>query len=690
MIPLDLNFEKRQGRKILQAMEETFSKEIRPTLDIIDQLRAVGLSQEVSLPQIVVMGDQSSGKSSVLQSIAGIPFPRGSGLVTRCPIELILKRAEDPSSAWSADVSIRWDKEQPAESGPASDMDALLTKIQRLSDILASTGVNGFSHHSIVVRVVSKDSPDLTLIDLPGIVRTATAGQDRGVIEQVNSLIDSYSSSPNTIILAVVPCNQDIATIDILERAARADPVGIRTIGVLTKPDLIGPGGENEAVEVILNKKKPLKLGYVMVKNLSSLAMKSITSSTESIAKSREEEMEYFSSHPVFGPLLDRNLFGVSNLIKVLSRILVQHIRRTLPSIIKDVRILLSESKMLQTKLGYNPQETGDVRHSLMKKMNEYCHYFRKSSRGEYRESKGLLAISEPEVRMHYLLSQRFKVLHQRIMEQRPLFEREDSPESILLINELRSHKGRDLPGFFNMHVFSSCMVMFIEEWRASMEEVLFDTRTVIHQSAQKLAQVYCQNYPALQEALFKIVQDLAGPVYEECRDDSDKILAKELEPFTSQDVLLEVVNSIRFRAFDNVLKQVVDSIDPKAFDGNRYQIEEEIKKKLGNWYMRRHGVDSQGNLQEMITLVQAYWDIASRRFIDNICMHMEKGFVAKVVGELETQATLFAVTCTEKELSALMEEDVEIARKRAEIAEKIKVLQAAADILDSASLPVA
>lgn len=102
---------------------------------------------------------------------------------------------------------------------------------------------------------------------------------------------------------------------------------------------------------------------------------------------------------------------------------------------------------------------------------------------------------------------------------------------------------------------------------------------------------------------------------------------------------------------------------------------------------MRRHGVDSQGNLLEMITLVQAYWDIASRRFIDNVCMQMEKGFVARVVAELETQSTLFAVTCSEVELAEIMREDAEIAKRRAEITEKIKVLQSAADILDSTTL---
>lgn len=563
-------------------MDDIFTKEIRPTLDVIDQLRSVGLSQEISLPQIVVMGDQSSGKSSVLQSISGIPFPKGSGLVTRCPIELILKRSEDKDQAWEANVSVRWNEDQPSEAGPVSDMNALLTKIQQLSEILSSRGVNGFSHHSIIVRVTSPDSPDLTLIDLPGIVRTSTAGQDRGVIEQVNTLIDSYISSPNTIILAVVPSNQDIATIDILERAAQVDTTGIRTIGVLTKPDLISPGGEGELVDVFLNRKKPLKLGYIVVKNVSTYASKLAENDPKDVNQTRSEEMEYFTGHPVFGAYCDRNLFGVGNLVKILSKVLVRHIQRTLPAIVKDVRSLLLEAKALQTKLGPTLLDAGDSRTIFMKKLNEYCQYFRKSSRGEYRESKGILSQSEQEVRLHFMINQKFKVLHGRVLSKRPLFETESSPEAQRLKEELNSQKGRDLPGFLNTHVFTSCMVTLVEDWREAMEELLYDTRSVLTQSSRKLASLYFSHYPGLQSSINQIVEDLLGPFYEESREALNAVLSKELDPFTSQDVLLEVVNSIRFLSFDSVLRQVVDSIDPKKLEENRYQIEEEVKKRLG------------------------------------------------------------------------------------------------------------
>jgi len=81
------------------------------------------------------------------------------------------------------------------------------------------------------------------------------------VIQEVNNLINSYLIQERTIILAVLPANQDIATCDILERAAQVDPTGERTIGVLTKPDLVGPGSEDEVIAVLNNVSKPLKLG---------------------------------------------------------------------------------------------------------------------------------------------------------------------------------------------------------------------------------------------------------------------------------------------------------------------------------------------------------------------------------------------------------------------------------------------
>lgn len=158
---------------------------------------------QLKMPQICVMGDQSSGKSSVLESLSGIPFPRGAGLVTRCPIRMVMKKAR-PGEQWSAVVSTTLN---PEETQSAKDIPHLSTIINKSMQKLCQDEVN-FSVESVVVELVSPDASDLTVVDLPGIIRTVTMGQNIQCIEQVNRLIKSCLLDERTIILAVIPANQ--------------------------------------------------------------------------------------------------------------------------------------------------------------------------------------------------------------------------------------------------------------------------------------------------------------------------------------------------------------------------------------------------------------------------------------------------------------------------------------------------
>lgn len=206
-----------------------------------------------------------------MQSLCGVPFPSGAGLVTRCPTQLILTKSA-PNIPWKAKVTVNYREQgrsQPPGTGPVGSVQELCGVISTLTNTLTKGLANNFSSDMIVIELSSPESPDLTIIDLPGIIRTTTSGQNVAVVREINDLIDSYIVQENTIILAVIPSNQDIATIDILERASQGDPTGARTLGVLTKPDLIGDGNEEELVQVLNNIRKPLLLGYVMVKNLN-------------------------------------------------------------------------------------------------------------------------------------------------------------------------------------------------------------------------------------------------------------------------------------------------------------------------------------------------------------------------------------------------------------------------------------
>jgi len=101
------------GKMNTASLTEAHEKNVRPWLDLVDTLRAQGVHEDLPLPQIAVMGDQSSGKSSVLEALSGVPFPRGTGLVTRCPAQLIMKRTPKGTS-WTATAAVMW--AQPRKS----------------------------------------------------------------------------------------------------------------------------------------------------------------------------------------------------------------------------------------------------------------------------------------------------------------------------------------------------------------------------------------------------------------------------------------------------------------------------------------------------------------------------------------------------------------------------------------------
>eukprot|EP00953_Heterococcus_sp_UTEX-ZZ885_P036768 18922-Heterococcus_DN1.PRE.1 len=164
----------------VNKLDEALERDVRPYLDLIDSLRAHGIDEETPLPQICVMGDQSCGKSSVLEALSGVSFPRGSGLVTRCPVQLVMKRTA-ASSPWKAKARVAWQKStQPKSAGEVKSPELLEAVIAELMSAVCDATANGFSTDSLVIDISSPECPDLTLIDLPGIVRTAVAGQTTG------------------------------------------------------------------------------------------------------------------------------------------------------------------------------------------------------------------------------------------------------------------------------------------------------------------------------------------------------------------------------------------------------------------------------------------------------------------------------------------------------------------------------
>jgi len=246
---------------------------------LYDVMSSVGAGSKLNLhlPQIVVIGSQSTGKSSVLESLVGREFlPRGSGIVTRRPLilQLVHTRGDtDDYAQFLHKPTVRF-----------TDFDLVRQEIINETDKL--TGKNkGVSRMPINLKVFSKNVVDLTLVDLPGITRVPVGDQPPDIEEQIRSMCLEYITSPNAIILAVTAGNVDLSTSDAIQLARRVDPTGQRTIGVITKLDLMDRG--TDAYDVLAGNTIPLKLGYIGVVCRSQRDIESHKPVEESLAAER-------------------------------------------------------------------------------------------------------------------------------------------------------------------------------------------------------------------------------------------------------------------------------------------------------------------------------------------------------------------------------------------------------------------
>ncbi|XP_022744741.1 dynamin-related protein 3A-like isoform X5 [Durio zibethinus] len=273
--------------------------------DIFAQL---GSQSTIELPQVAVVGSQSSGKSSVLESLVGRDFlPRGSDICTRRPLVLQLlqtKRKSDGSGEEYGEFL-----HLPGKR--FYDFSEIRREIQAETDREAG-GNKGVSDKQIRLKIFSPNVLDITLVDLPGITKVPVGDQPSDIEARIRTMIMSYIKQPSCLILAVTPANSDLANSDALQIAGNADPDGYRTIGVITKLDIMDRG--TDARNLLLGKVIPLRLGYIGVVNRSQEDILL----NRSIKDALVAEEKFFRSRPVYNGLADR--CGVPQLAKKLNQ----------------------------------------------------------------------------------------------------------------------------------------------------------------------------------------------------------------------------------------------------------------------------------------------------------------------------------------------------------------------------------
>ncbi|CAL8117732.1 unnamed protein product [Orchesella dallaii] len=307
---------------IMQMMNELY--------DVFASAKLEGRN-EIDLPKLVVCGSQSSGKTSVLESIVGEEFlPRGNGIQTRCPIILQLNHTQG-TSKWI---------QFAGERDKYEDFNEVKKILKAKSDEIARTEV--ISKDPITISIHSPYVVDLTLIDLPGLIENAVEGQPQNLVRKVQRLVNDYISSPNCIILAVTSAVTDIADSKCIRLAKEVDPNGTRTLAVLTKLDMMDEG--TDASDVLSGKIIKFNLGIIGVVNRSFKD----TEVGRSVSEGLEKERNFLQEN--YPDMCDKN--GIPYLIEKTTELLKKKIERELPRLKSRIDEMIKKGEEQAFKIG--------------------------------------------------------------------------------------------------------------------------------------------------------------------------------------------------------------------------------------------------------------------------------------------------------------------------------------------------
>jgi hypothetical protein len=386
--PLSNGVEKLENFQVTKdgfsALNELLSDDQNALLDQIDQLNAHGISKYVDLPQLVVCGNQSTGKSSVLEALSRLSFPRAGNLCTTFATELVLRRGHasgvsvriKPGVNWSVQDRERIEAFQPEAKSTDKFGEMVLQAKSFLHDLLEKRGPSLLNKRGVkqehkepffddVLRVEVSNPrwPSLTLVDLPGVIHTRNPGQKDHDIDVVRTLVQQYMKNPKTIILAVLTASDIPTNQIIMNLAEKEDPEGKRTMGIITKPDLAEPSTEETWIKYAKNEGEYMfDLGWHVVKNLNS------QDACYTLEERDKQEKRWFEQS-AWKSQVKPDQLGINALRNRLSRLLEEHTREALPSVISDIEIQLEQCQIDLARLG-EPRSTVEAQKNFLQNIS--------------------------------------------------------------------------------------------------------------------------------------------------------------------------------------------------------------------------------------------------------------------------------------------------------------------------------
>ncbi|XP_026073687.1 interferon-induced GTP-binding protein MxE [Carassius auratus] len=607
------------------GLNQHYEEKVRPCIDLVDSLRSLGVEKDLNLPAIAVIGDQSSGKSSVLEALSGVALPRGTGIVTRCPLVLKLKKVTK-ANKWHGVISYK--KQEKKLKDPAEIEDAVLNA----QTVLAGKG-EGISHDMITLEIQSSDVPDLTLIDLPGIARVATGNQPIDIEEQIKGLIEKFIKRQETISLVVVPANIDIATTEALRMASKVDPTGQRTLGILTKPDLVDKGMEETVVKTVNNQVIQLKKGYMIVR---CRGQQDINDKLD-LVQALEKERKFFNGNSHFRALLEDGKATIPRLAERLTKELVEHIAKTLPQLQKQLEMKLQKTSEELKMLGDGvPLDENEKSNFLIMKIR----HFNDATEGVKRAEEDL---KNSDTRVFSKIRWEFGrwkiALDSKAIKTEEIL-RDEVQEYV------RTHRGKELPGFVSYRTFETIVKKHIELLEEPALKLLRDVKEIVHTCVNRVVYSHFNAFSHLLRAAKDPIEDFLEEQFQ-----------KAEEKIHSQFKMEKIVYSQ-----DNLYSTQLETVKGKPTIGFG------IKTPLFS-----------ADVQEMAYHLTSYLKITCDRLANQIPLIVQYHMLDQYISQLQN-AMLAMIGGNNPGM--LLREDSSVADKRKELKESLERLKSAGKIL--------
>ncbi|XP_030540787.1 dynamin-related protein 4C-like isoform X3 [Rhodamnia argentea] len=625
----------------------SYNDRIRPLLDAIDRLRNLMVMKEgIQLPTIVVVGDQSSGKSSVLESLAGIDLPRGQGICTRVPL---IMRLQDNPGADCPELYLEFNGKVVH-----TDEDNISEAINDATDEIAGSG-KGISNAPLTLVVKKDGVPDLTMVDLPGITRVPVHGQPENIYEQISEMIMEYIRPEESIILNVLSATVDFSTCESIRMSQMVDKTGKRTLAVVTKADKAPEG----LLEKVTADDVNIGLGYVCVRNRIG---------DETYEEARQEEANLFDTHPLLCKI-DKSIVGVPVLAQKLTQIQATIMAKCLPEIVKKINDKLNANVAELKRLPKILSSVAEAMTAFMQILGSAKESLRKILiRGEFDEY--------PEEKNMHCTARLVEKLNEFSNELQNCPE--NDPRNNFLLEELdvlEEAKGIGLPNFLPRSAFLTLLQRKVKGISSKPPSFVARVWDYIEGVVIRVLMHHSENYPQLQSSTRRAASNLINKTKEKAKDRMMEVVEMErLTDYTCNPKYMLEWNNLMSQ--QNTFMDAINSWQrPMNIDLVGIGVVD-----VANLRDRKEQIQEAFDLKMRIT---AYWKIVLGRFVDSMALHLlfdVKNLVnsemeAEIVGELIGPNTGGGI-------ERMLEEAPSVAAKRDKLNRSIRLLRESAAVV--------